>query len=768
MRKSTIAVGIATALSAQALMSTADAADTIKGTRLKASGPVPNSRPQFKYPRHAAPLGSTVLYDQSGTADNGVPAQINQSSSASYDAEGADDFVVTDATGWNVSGFNFQVSFTGAPTGPTYNIAVYPDNSGTPAVAPTCTYTGVAGVLDGSQTSLSVALPTVCALPQGTYWVAFAVDVDFPPQAFWSNEATPGLGNNAVWQNPGDGFGSGCTTWTDPALCGGTSPVGGGNPANLFQVVGTVNGGGGGCGSGGICLDVTLGTDTTSGACGTTDTLDVSVGDQVNYCYTVTNDSGISLDYHSLADNVNGDIFTLANIVLADGASYQYNRITTAGASETVTSTWTAQDQPPGYASDYSEGGGAITDRIFCDGFDGTACNPGGGSNFIAIDTTGTALNLTDDGSADVTMPFSFTLYGSTSNLLSVSNNGGIVFGQSGGTLPFTNAALPLSGAGALILPLWDDFDAEQGNVYYETQGTAPNRKFIVEWYDRVHFNGTANTDGATFEVILDEATQTVDFEYLDVQYTGNGALGGDPAVCNDGVCATIGLQSDDTTYNQFSALTASIADNSAIAWTATTPQIFTDSDTTTLNVGAPDIDVQPASVSGTVDAGGSTTLPLDIDNLGNRDLNWSANEAPPGEFALPATGLALRDAARRSGQGHCGAGSAPQHRTQAGTAACIRTVRRRCSADVRGRCLQRHAGFVRRDCARHAEHGGLEQLQAGRRHVHRWRLLEDVGDRRLLDLAEQQPSGHRRYRERRGNGPVHGRQQPRRGLDQP
>ena len=71
-----------------------------------------------------------------------------------------------------------------------------------------------------------------------------------------------------------------------------------------------------------------------------------------------------------------------------------------------------------------------------------------------------------------------------------------------------------------MIAPLWDDFDAESGNVYHGTVGTAPNRQFVVQWHNRVHFNGTSNTDGATFEVVFDEATGAVSFQYLDVQYT--------------------------------------------------------------------------------------------------------------------------------------------------------------------------------------------------------------------------------------------------------
>ena len=632
MRKSTIAIGIAAALSTQAFVTTTTADAAVKAKPQRASGPT-NTQPHFKYPNRTAPTGSTVLYDQSGTAENGAPAQDFSSTYDQYDSQGADDFVVTDAAGWNVSAFNFQVTFSsnGIPTPPpptvVYNVTVFADSAGLPGAAE-CTYTGVTGTLDGSNTSLSIALTPICSLTQGTHWVSLEASFDFPPQSFWSNASGTVLGNEGAWQNPGDGFATGCTSWTSISSCGGSTPVGGGNPNYLFEVVGAIGGGGGDCGAGDLCLVATVGTDTTAGACATTDTIDVSVGDQLNYCYVITNNTAVELDYHTLSDNINGTIFSLLNEPVAPGGTFQFNRIDTAGVTETTNSSWTGQDVPPGYSPEVTSGGGG-GDRIFCDGFDGTACaeDPVGG--FIDITTTGTPLGLSDDGSADVTMPFSFNFYGTTGNILSVSNNGAAIF-ASGLAVPFTNVSLPATSlAGPAFMPMWDDFDSESGDVYTDTRGTTPNRQFIVEWFDRVHYNGTANTDGATFELILNE-DGTIQFEYLDVAYTGFTNASGDPDDCTGGACATIGLQNDETLFNQFSAFEAAVTDNSGISWTPTSPQTFTGTDSTTVNVGAPDINVDPAALSGTVGAGASTTTPLDIQNLGNRDLVWTVDEAPP------------------------------------------------------------------------------------------------------------------------------------------
>ena len=67
MRKSTIAIGIAAALSTQAFVTPTSADAAVKHKLQKASGPTNVTRPQFKYPAHTSPTGGSVLYDQTGT-----------------------------------------------------------------------------------------------------------------------------------------------------------------------------------------------------------------------------------------------------------------------------------------------------------------------------------------------------------------------------------------------------------------------------------------------------------------------------------------------------------------------------------------------------------------------------------------------------------------------------------------------------------------------------------------------------------------------------
>ena len=223
-----------------------------------------------------------------------------------------------------------------------------------------------------------------------------------------------------------------------------------------------------------INLNKTVGT--VPAVCATTNKVTVPRGTMVYYCYQVENTGNVTLDVHSLVDNKLGALVTNLAYTLAPGTFAAGDRarttIITITTAATWTATWTASTAVP----------------------------------FIDISATGTALGLTDDSEANIVSPFPFTFFGATSSDLRVGNNGGILFSVTAGDLGMTNAALPAATGlpAPAILPFWDDMDDETGNVYWEVQGTAPDRKLIVEWYNRPHFS---NTGSATFEAILYETS---------------------------------------------------------------------------------------------------------------------------------------------------------------------------------------------------------------------------------------------------------------------
>jgi hypothetical protein len=153
---------------------------------------------------------------------------------------------------------------------------------------------------------------------------------------------------------------------------------------------------------------------------------------------------------------------------------------------------------------------------------------------FEDISGTGIDLLLEDDSYAPVPLPFPFTFYCGEYETIFVGSNGTIHFLDQ--PMDFSNVCIPgpnISNVDSLIAPLWDDLDPGSGGaVYYEARGSPPHRRMIVQW-DRVpHFK---SAEGVTFQVILREGSNQIQFDYLDVDF-------GDISLDN-GASATVGLQ---------------------------------------------------------------------------------------------------------------------------------------------------------------------------------------------------------------------------------
>ncbi|MGV6852917.1 MAG: hypothetical protein ACWA5R_12170 [bacterium] len=180
--------------------------------------------------------GPATLYSQlDDPGGNGAPAQNFEMGYEIYDNEAADDFVVTDAEGWDIESIDtVMTTSVGAPD--SFRVTFYADNSGLPGSV-ICSRDGETNFSG----SYSIVLSSPCSVPQGTVFMGIAANQSFAAagQNFWSNRATV-TGNPAAWINPGDGFGSGCTDWGDAgAVCG----VGGGGGSYdfLFAVNGQVS-----------------------------------------------------------------------------------------------------------------------------------------------------------------------------------------------------------------------------------------------------------------------------------------------------------------------------------------------------------------------------------------------------------------------------------------------------------------------------------------------------------------------------------------------
>ena len=175
-----------------------------------------------------------------------------------------------------------------------------------------------------------------------------------------------------------------------------------------------------------------------------------------------------------------------------------------------------------------------------------TECPLGG---FIDISTTGAPTNLTDDGEIGVVLPFPFLYQGNLINDISIGNNGDIKLGTLTGFTSFGGNMTTLADG---LYPWLDDLDSETGNVYYETIGTAPNRVFVVEWFERCNFSGSVGAPNVTFEVQIEEATNEIYFVYDDVVFGGVNAFDDYGASADIGVAGPvqdINTSNNDTQY---------------------------------------------------------------------------------------------------------------------------------------------------------------------------------------------------------------------------
>lgn len=191
--------------------------------------------------------------------------------------------------------------------------------------------------------------------------------------------------------------------------------------------------------------------------------------------------------------------------------------------------------------------------------------------SFEDISATGTNLGLSDDGEVAIPIGFTFDFYCASYTTLTVGDNGGLSFDPAP-QLRATNAALPHNSIDitTIIAGYWDDLDTSPGGaVYYQVNGTAPNRRLIVQWNAVPHYNDIGDS---TFQIILYETSNKILFQYQDLNFG--------TAIFDYGASATVGIQKDATTALQYSFNTASLADSMAILFTpyaeVTSPSLST------------------------------------------------------------------------------------------------------------------------------------------------------------------------------------------------
>ena len=175
------------------------------------------------------------------------------------------------------------------------------------------------------------------------------------------------------------------------------------------------------------------------------------------------------------------------------------------------------------------------------------------------IRTTGTRSSVTDDSYTTVTLPFSFTFYGVPRTSVLLSASGAISFNT---TNPYiTNSCLPATSPSStmpMLAVYWEHLHVTGGGVYTQMFGTAPNRRYVIQWYG-THYGG-----GATYldvRAVLKEGRGDMDVCYVN---TTSGSVSYDL-----GITSTSGIMSGTGTFLQYSCNMANVPAGLLLSYTA-------------------------------------------------------------------------------------------------------------------------------------------------------------------------------------------------------
>jgi S-layer homology domain len=161
-----------------------------------------------------------VLYTQADNdASGGAVSQDFEPLFDTFDSDAADDFVIPSGQAWVINSvtMNGQYTGTGGPA-PAVNLTIFADSGGVPGTA-ACTYP-LQTPADSSGT-FTFTLPSSCTLSEGTYWLDVQAVLNFlPGTTEWKAEVRSVQSNSpALWRNPGNGFGFGCSDWSNMQTC---------------------------------------------------------------------------------------------------------------------------------------------------------------------------------------------------------------------------------------------------------------------------------------------------------------------------------------------------------------------------------------------------------------------------------------------------------------------------------------------------------------------------------------------------------------------
>jgi hypothetical protein len=183
-----------------------------------------------------------VLYDQTDNPTTyTISSQIYGYPYERFDSQAADDFVVPTTIGsWNISAVEVVGAYN-VPGGTIHvdsvNVQFYGAADG--MMPQTLVYSATIVPSSDIGGHLVINLSPSAIVAPDAYWLSIQANLNYwPGQYQWSWRERTTISNTAsIWQNPPDGYGTGCTTWA-PRLA--TCDIGL-YPDLLFKVSGTAS-----------------------------------------------------------------------------------------------------------------------------------------------------------------------------------------------------------------------------------------------------------------------------------------------------------------------------------------------------------------------------------------------------------------------------------------------------------------------------------------------------------------------------------------------
>jgi hypothetical protein len=146
---------------------------------------------------------------------------------------------------------------------------------------------------------------------------------------------------------------------------------------------------------------------------------------------------------------------------------------------------------------------------------------------YAGQNTGGTVIPSSDDVThGPFNIGFTFTFFGNNFTQFYVGSNGWIGF-SANQTTGYVAQFIPNAGSPKnAILADWEDLLPGSANIYYQTIGTAPNRKLVVSFNNVPHYGCRSNLH--TFQFVLYETTNVIDINTVSKPLcNGNNATQG-------------------------------------------------------------------------------------------------------------------------------------------------------------------------------------------------------------------------------------------------